>query len=318
MGKLLIFFLLAATGLTLGATPYTIAVLPKGNYEFWRIIHAGAIRAQQELGQQGIEVKLLWEYPEHSEDSEAQAQIVTRLTGEKVSGFVLAPMNSRTLAPAVEAAARANIPTVVIDSNLRSDAQIAYVATENSTSGALAARTLGKLLGGKGRIVVFSYKKGAGASDARVANFVEVVKRLFPDIQVDADQYSASNLDSARQVGLQLAQQLNAEDVGIFCPNGPTTLGLLEGLQGIGGPNKMKVVGFDAVPKTVAALKKGELQGLLAQNPEKMGYLGVKTLVAHLRGEPFEKTTVTECVLITPDSINNPVVAPLVNPPMAP
>lgn len=275
MGKLLTFFLLTATTLSLAATPYTIAVLPKGNYEFWKIIHAGAIKAQQELAQQGIEVKLLWEYPEHSEDSEAQAQIVTRLSGEKVSGFVLAPMNSRTLAPAVEAAARVNIPTVIIDSNLRSDAQVAYIATENSTSGALAARTLGKLLGGKGRIIVFCYKKGAGASDARVANFVEVVKRLFPDIQVDAEQYSATNLDSAKQVGLQLVQKFNAEEVGIFCPNGPTTLGLLEALQGAGNPKKMKVVGFDAVPKTVAALKKGELEGLLAQNPEKMGYLGV-------------------------------------------
>ncbi len=318
MCKLLVFLLIVVSSLPLGAAPYTIAVLPKGNYEFWRIVHAGAIKAQQELGREGIEVNLIWEYPERQEDSEAQAQIITRLMGEKVSGFVLAPMNSRTLAPAVEAAALANIPTVVIDSNLRSNAQVAYIATENSTSGALAARTLGKLLGGKGRIIVFRYKKGAGASDARVANFVEVIKNLFPDIQVDAEQYNATGMDSAKLVGVQLVQLFNQEDVGIFCPNGPTTLGLLEALQGTGEANKMKVVGFDAVPKTVAALKRGELRGLLVQNPEKMGYLGVKTVVARLRGEPFEKTIGTECMLITPDTVNNPALAALVNPPMAP
>lgn len=167
MCKHLLFLLIAISGSSLCAAPYTTAVLPKGNYDFWRIVHAGAIKAQQELGQQGIEVNLLWEYPERQEDSGAQAQIITRMTGEKVSGFVLAPMNSRTLAPVVEAAGLANIPTVVIDSNLRSNAQVDYIATENSTSGALAARTLGKLLNGKGRIIVFRYKNGAGAGSQR-------------------------------------------------------------------------------------------------------------------------------------------------------
>jgi ribose transport system substrate-binding protein len=52
------------------------------------------------------------------------------------------------------------------------------------------------------------------------------------------------------------------------------------------------------------------------QNPMKMGYLGVKTLVAHLRGQKVEREIDTGCELITPENMDNPAVADLLRPPL--
>src|SRR5438132_4107629 len=51
----------------------------------------------------------------------------------------------------------------------------------------------------------------------------------------------------------------------------------------------VKMVGFDAGSQSVLDMKKGDVQALVVQNPMLMGYLGVMTLVKHLRGEKVEK-----------------------------
>ncbi|MCF7689042.1 MAG: hypothetical protein K9N01_12160, partial [Cephaloticoccus sp.] len=79
---------------------------------------------------------------------------------------------------------------------------------------------------------------------------------------------------------------------------------------------KVKFVGFDTGTQTVAGLKTGDLQGLVVQNPFKMGYLGVKTIVASLRGETVEKDIDTGCELVTLDNLNEPATMDLLNPPL--
>ena len=70
---------------------------------------------------------------------------------------------------------------------------------------------------------------------------------------------------------------------GIFCPNESTTFGMLRALQDGGLAGSVRFVGFDSSAKLVEGLRAGLLDGLVLQNPVKMGYLGVKTMVAHLK-----------------------------------
>ncbi|MCA9414427.1 MAG: substrate-binding domain-containing protein, partial [Candidatus Omnitrophica bacterium] len=67
-------------------------------------------------------------------------------------------------------------------------------------------------------------------------------------------------------------------------------------------------VGFDSSEKLVEAMRAGEINGLTLQNPFKMGYLGVKTMVAHLKGEPVEPRIDTGVVMVTPDNMDDPEV----------
>ena len=84
----------------------------------------------------------------------------------------------------------------------------------------------------------------------------------------------------------------------------------------LGSAVTVKLVGFDAGQTLLTALKAGQIQGLVVQNPMRMGYLGVKTLVDHLRGRPVSKVVDTGVILVTPENMDTPAVKDVVTPPL--
>ena len=111
-----------------GKASYTLAVIPKGTtHEFWKSIHAGAIKASRELSESGTQVEIHWSGPLREDDREQQIQVVESFISRGVHGVVLAPLDEHALARPVEEAKQAGIPTVIIDSGLVSDAIVSFV-----------------------------------------------------------------------------------------------------------------------------------------------------------------------------------------------
>src|SRR5215204_2647475 len=78
--------------------PFTIAVIPKGTtHEFWKSINAGAFKARDELASQGVKVDVIWKGPLREDDRDQQIQTVENFTSRRVSGIVLAPLDSQAL-----------------------------------------------------------------------------------------------------------------------------------------------------------------------------------------------------------------------------
>ena len=101
---------------------------PKGTtHEFWKSIHAGAIKASRELSESGTQVEIHWSGPLREDDREQQIQVVESFISRGVHGVVLAPLDEHALARPVEEAKQAGIPTVIIDSGLVSDAIVSFV-----------------------------------------------------------------------------------------------------------------------------------------------------------------------------------------------
>ncbi|MEI6210901.1 MAG: substrate-binding domain-containing protein [bacterium] len=292
----------------------TIAVIPKGTtHEFWKSIHAGAIQAEQELG-----VKIIWKGPLKEDDREAQIRVVENFINTKVSGIVLAPLDDTALRAPVAAATKSGIPVVIIDSGLKSEDFASFVATDNYKGGFLGGEHLAKLLNGKGKVILLRYQEGSASTMEREKGFLDAIAKS-PEIKVvSANQYGGATKDSAYKASENLLNPLKAKDHltvdGIFCPNESTTFGMLRALQNAGLAGKVSFVGFDSSEKLVEALKKGEINGLILQNPVKMGYLGVKTLVAHLRGEQIEKRVDTGVGLVTRENMEQPEIKELLSP----
>src|SRR6266540_2276915 len=60
-----------------GANTYTIAVIPKGTtHEFWKSIHAGAVKAERELNAKGVKTEIFWSGPLKEDDRDQQIQVV--------------------------------------------------------------------------------------------------------------------------------------------------------------------------------------------------------------------------------------------------
>src|SRR5439155_24782128 len=144
------------------AEGYTIPVIPKGTtHEFWKSINAGAVKAQRELNEKGIKIDVIWKGPLREDDRDQQIQVIENFISRRVSGIVLAPLDSKALVRPVATAMRAKIPVVIMDSGLKSDTYVSFVATDNFKGGQLAAEHLGKLLGGKGKVILLRYAVGS-------------------------------------------------------------------------------------------------------------------------------------------------------------
>ena len=297
-----------------GSKKLTIAVIPKGTtHEFWKSVHAGSIKAKRQLN-----VKTLWKGPEKEDDRQAQISLVENFISSGVSGIVLAPLDDTALQAPVAAARKAGIPVVIIDSGLKGGDFVSFVATDNLKGGRMAGDHLASLLGGKGRVVMLRYQEGSASTMQREAGFMEAMK-ANPGIQVvSSSKYGGATAESAYQASENLLAPYKQEGKlsidGIFCPNESTTFGMLRALQDAKLVKCVKFVGFDSSEKLAAALKAGEINGLVLQNPFRMGFLGVKTLVDHIRGRPATPVIDTGVALATPENLEQEDMAKLLKP----
>jgi ribose transport system substrate-binding protein len=308
----------AAGGAAGGGRTITIGVIPKGTtHEFWKSIHAGANQAAQELTAAGDTVRIIWKGPIREDDREQQVQVVEGFISQGVQGIVLAPLDNRALVRPVEEAKSAGVPTVIIDSALESEQIVSFVATDNHKGGQLAADRIGTLLGGKGKVLVLRYQEGSASTEERERGFLERLKAGYPGITiVSSDQYAGATRETAKRASENLLNRFGADVDGIFTANESSTVGMLLALQDIKKAGVVKFVGFDASQTLLEAMRAGQLHGVAVQNPMRMGYLGVKTMVAHLKQQPVEKRVDTGVTLVTPETLDEPAIKELTHPPI--
>jgi ribose transport system substrate-binding protein len=300
---------------------YRIAVIPKGTtHIFWKSIHAGAIKAQEELKAAGVNVEDIWKGPLKEDDRESQIQVMENFVTQGVTGIVLAPLDDVALRMPVKDAVNNGIPVVIIDSGLKSEDYTSFVATDNYIGGRKGGQRLAEILGGKGKVVMLRYQEGSASTMNREQGFLDVLKEKYPEIEVvSANQYGGATTESAYQASENLLAPLRAAEGGltidgIFCPNESTAFAMLRALEDGGLAGKVKYVGFDSSDRLVQGLRNGEIHGLVLQDPINMGYLGVKTVVAHLQGQKVEKRIDTGSAVATPENMDEPKMKDLLEP----
>jgi ribose transport system substrate-binding protein len=310
---------LGAVSTLLAADTYTIAVIPKGTtHEFWKSINAGAVKAQRELAEKGTKAEIIWKGPLREDDRDQQIQVVETFMTRHVSGIVLAPLDSQALVKPVHNAILAKVPVVVMDSDLKSDEYVSFVATDNYKGGQLAGDEMGRLLGGKGNVILLRYAVGSASTEAREAGFLDALKKHSPEIKlISSDQHAGATRELAYQMSQNLLNRYGREVNGIFCPCEPPTIAMTKALRDLGkAGGKVKMVGFDAGSQSVLDLKNGDVQALVVQNPLLMGYLGVMSMVKHLQGEKVEKRIDTGVTLVTRENMEKPEIQELLHPPL--
>ncbi len=300
-----------------GGQTLQIAVIPKGtSHEYWKSIHAGALKAQADLAKQGTNINVLWKGPEKEDDRNGQVNIVETFITQHVSGMVLAPLDKTALMTPVQDAASRKIPVVIIDSSLGGTAYSSFCATNNEKGGELAGDDMGKLLNGKGRVVVLAYAQGSASTEARELGFLTAIKK-YPGITVlSSNQYGGPTTDTAYKTSQNLLARFGTQTDGVFASNETNTRGMRLALKDANLLGKVTFVGFDAAPDLVTALKAGEIQGLVVQNPFKMGEVGVTTAVAAVQGKTVPKTVDTGVALVTADNMSQPAMQEYINPPI--
>jgi ribose transport system substrate-binding protein len=310
----------AACGGNRSAAPgtLTIAVIPKGtSHIFWQSIHAGANRAAKEAG-----AEIIWRGPLREDDRDSQVSEVEGFVSRGVAGIVLAPLDEAALAGPVADAKARNIPVVIFDSGLKGEDYVSFVATDNLKGGELGGERLADAMKGAGKVILLRYAEGHGSTSEREEGFLKAMK-AHPQIEVvSSNQYVGADVEGAYKRAESILNTYKTPDGslgidGIFCPNESSTFATLRVLQDNGWAGKVHFVGFDATENMVKALRDRALDGLVVQDPVKMGYLAVKTIVAHIKGQQVERRIDTGVHVATPETMDQPDMKALLHPDLA-
>jgi ribose transport system substrate-binding protein len=255
-----------------------VGVVPKGaNHIFWQTVHAGALQAASEYG---FDVE--WNAPTLEVDSSRQIEIVESMVNRRLAGIVLAPVDRTALVNVVERAAKANIPVSIFDSAIDTTHRLTYVATNNREGGRMAARRIGEILGGKGKVGVIGFMPGSASTMEREDGFTEEMKAKFPGIVMAGMQFGMANRAKA-MAATENMMAAHPDLSAFFADNESSSSGAVQALKSRNARN-VKLVAFDASEQLVNDLRDGWIDALIVQNPFKMGYESAKAIGEKLAG----------------------------------
>jgi ribose transport system substrate-binding protein len=283
-------------------------MVPKGSSNiFWQTVHAGALKAAREFG-----FELEWNAPSLETDSSRQVEIVESMINRHLAGLILAPVDRKALAGVVDKAAAQNVPTVIFDSAIDSDYKISYVATDNIAAGRLAARRLGEILEGKGKVAILGFMLGSASTMDREQGFQEEMAKSFPGVAVVDLRFSNSD----RSVAMSLAENImtaHPDLGGFFADNEGSSTGAARALKSRNAKN-IKLVAFDTTPQLIDDLRTGWLDSIVVQAPFAMGYKAAQAMGLHFMGQKPVARIDSGVRLIRRDDLEAPDVKELLNP----
>ena len=286
-----------------------LAVIPKGtSHEFWKAVHAGSVRAADELG-----VEIQWVGPQPEGDREAQIGVVETMITRGVDGIVLMPVDGAALVRVAAEAKAAGIPVVIADSGLDWEEQVSFVATDNREAGRIAGRCLRDLMGGEGKAVMMRYAEGSESTKQREGGFLEGVGEEPGIALLSTNQYAGNTKEGAQAVAENLLTA-HPDLTGVFCSNESATHGMLRALEAAGLAGKVRFVGFDSSGTLLEGLRVGHIDALVLQDPVHMGDTAVRTLVSHLDGENVARRVDTGVAVATGENLTSPEIAALLEP----
>jgi ribose transport system substrate-binding protein len=239
-------------------------------------------------------------------DATLQTPIVAGVIASKPDAILIAPNDVIAMRQPIAAAMKAGIKVVLVDTTLtNASGAVSQISSDNFGGGKAAFNAVKKLVPRGGKTLVISTSPGVSTVDARIAGFKAGIATdsKYTNVGVEYDNDDAAK--AAQQTTAAIAANPNL--VAIFATNLFSAEGAATGIKQAGKSGKIKVIGFDAGPDQVKALKDGTVQALIAQSPAVIGTMAVIQAVAALKGKKAIAKITTGFTILTLANINTAV-----------
>ncbi len=266
--------------------------------EFYISMQCGAQAEAAKLG-----VTLTTQGPQKF-DPTLQRPILDSVTAANPDAIMIAPTDVTAMQQPLKVAAEKGSKVVLVDTTVTDPSfATSAIASDNEGGGKAAFEAIKKLSPNGGKVMIMSVDPGISTTDARAKGFEDAVKAdstfTYLGVQYSHnDPATASNLMSS-------ALQKDPDIVGVFAANLFAAEGTATGVRQSGKTEQVKVVGFDAGPNQIKALKEGTVQALVAQQPATIGQYGVDAAVAALDGGTVTPKVQTGFTVIDKDNVNS-------------
>lgn len=215
-------------------------------------------------------------------DLSKQLSQVETFVLQKKDAIVICPVNSEGIVRAIDKANAANIPVFTADIRAAGGKVVSHIASDNVAGGKLAGEYLGKLLNGKGNVVILDYPTVASVQE-RTKGFMEAMKD-FPGIKiVERPSGGGERAKSMAQMENMLQKYPNLD--GVFAINDSTGLGALKAIEDAGNKH-IVMVGYDGDKDARAAILRGSaLKADAVQYPSEIGKATIDAIADYFDGK---------------------------------
>ncbi|MEG0250973.1 MAG: D-ribose ABC transporter substrate-binding protein [Peptostreptococcus sp.] len=258
----------AAKDLTIGLSLSTL------NNPFFVSVRDGAQKEADKVG-----AKLV--ISDARDDAATQSNNMSDLIQQGVDIILVNPVDSDAISTSVSAANEAGIPVIALDRNSEGGKLLSLVASDNVKGGEMAAQFIVDKVGKNANVAQLEGIPGASATNERGKGFKNIAN---DNLKVVTSQ----SADFDRAKGLTVMEnilQANPDIKGVFCQNDEMALGALEAISNVGKKDQITVVGFDGTEGAISSVKDGKLNATVAQQPDKIGELGVNAAVDYFSGK---------------------------------
>jgi len=233
-------------------------------------------------------------------DVRKQTDQVETFLNSGVKAIVICPADSKAIVGAVKSANQAGVPVFTADITALGGKVVSHIASDNVMGGRVAGEYMGKLLGGKGKIIIIDHPITTSVQD-RVRGFKEAIAK-FPGIKIVAQQTGEGERTKAMAV-METMIQAHPDLNGVFAINDDSALGALAALKQAKRTD-VAIVGYDATPEAREAILAGTaLKADSVQHPDLIGDTTIRTIARYLKGEQVPKLVPIEVGIVDKASL---------------
>ena len=259
----------------------TIAVFTKNRTnDAYAAARLGAERTAARLG-----ASVVHYVPRQPDSVEEQIALVEQAIAARADAVLFVPVHGTAMNGSVRKLNDAGIPLVNLLNRLTEGRFVTFVGSDDYRVGYEIAVRLFRHLEGKGDIVILEGVPAAVTSRDRMRGFHAALAQ-WPNIRVVATRAADYQQETARRVMKELLPGLPRID-GILSANDVMSLGAIEALEAAG--RSAAVVGVNALPAAITAIKCGKLLATVDFDALKIACIAAEAAIRHLRGQPVPK-----------------------------
>ncbi len=259
-----------------GTENYKIALITMDSIDqHWVTLNEGAQKAAKELG-----VTVTYMAPNTKDDAQ-QIEQVNNAVAAGCQAIIVAANGPDAITSALKEASAAGVKIIYVDSPANMEAEATF-STDNEAAGKTAGETMLAELKAKGvtsgSIGIINTNAASDSTLKREAGFRSAFEGT--DFAILETQYGEGDAAKSQSIAENYITQ---GAVGIFGANEGSTTGAGNAIKA--AKSSTVCVGFDKSDAIRGLIDDGFILATMAQNPDVMGYEGVKAAVAVLKGE---------------------------------
>lgn len=321
-------------GLNLEPGTYISIIGKDDSSSYWTNVKKGVMQAaddlNKELGYKGSDkIKVTYNAPAKSEDIDEQVNILDEELSRYPDAVGIASIDSAACSVQFDSATANGIPVISLDSGNEYKGIQCIVKTDNEDAARTGAYKLANEIGDEGQVILVVHDSNSETAKERAKSFEEEIKNNYPSVSIvetiycdkldDLKKKIAVEKDPNMSEDLQKAavEKMTDDEVmqyylekypdlkGVFGTNESSTIFALEALQKTELAGKVALVGFDISEEQTAAMKNGEISGLVVQNPFGMGYASVVAAARTVLQSGNEAVVDTGYIWVTKDNLED-------------